>query len=230
MKRTNIVATVSKFSASELMRHIGGRSAAIEIVYESGEHVLRVDPDQGILERLGLANRAYILAVGNRSPNKNFLGVANAAASLTDLGVVVVAAGGSNNRVFAGVELTDDSLILAGYVTDGELRALYESAMCFVYPSFYEGFGLPPLEAMHCGCPVIVSNRASLPEVCGSAALYCDPDRPSDIAHQLRRVLTSRQLRAELREAGHARAKLFSWAFAAAQLEYVLSCNRRLAA
>jgi glycosyltransferase involved in cell wall biosynthesis len=77
-----------------------------------------------------------------------------------------------------------------GYVNDGELRALYEGAACFVYPSLYEGFGLPALEAMACGCPVIVSAAASLPEVCGDAALYCDPLDPESIARQIRRLMS----------------------------------------
>ncbi len=171
-----------------------------------------------------------MLAVGSRTPNKNFTGVARAAALLGELGYKVVAAGGSNSRVFNGVELDNESLVLAGYVTDGELRALYEGAACFVFPSLYEGFGLPPLEAMLCGCPVIVSDRASLPEVCGQAALYCNPDDPMDIAAKLRRVLTSYSLQQELREAGRARAREFSWGRAAAQLEDLLSADRLQAA
>src|SRR5207253_1940106 len=124
---------------------------------------------------------SYVLAVGSLTPNKNFNGVVRAATLLGDLDCKIVAAGGANTRVFNGVALADDALIMAGYVTDGELHALYENAACFIFPSFYEGFGLPPLEAMHCGCPVIVSDRASLPEVCGEAAVYCDPDDPADM-------------------------------------------------
>jgi glycosyltransferase involved in cell wall biosynthesis len=225
MRRAGVVATVSKFSAGELMRHVGGRSSSIELIYGAGEHVLRTPPDDRVLQRLGVAGHKYVLAVGSRTPNKNFSGVIRAAALLSDLGCKVVAAGGSNKRVFNGVTLTDDSLILAGYVSDGELRALYESASCFVFPSFYEGFGLPPLEAMHCGCPVIVSNRASLPEVCGDAALYCDPDDPADIASHLRRVLESATLQSELREAGLLRARAFGWNRSAEQLEQLLAID-----
>ena len=136
---------------------------------------------------------------------------------------MIVAAGGGNSRVFSGMEVHDDKLVLAGYVSDGELRALYENAQCFVYPSFYEGFGLPPLEAMHCGCPVIVSNRASLPEVCAGAAAYCEPDDPADIARVMRRVLTSAALRSEMRDAGLQRAALFTWRKSADRLEDILT-------
>jgi glycosyltransferase involved in cell wall biosynthesis len=224
MRRAHIVATVSKFSASELMRHIGGRAAArIEIIYEGGEHILRAASDRRVLERLALVDQPYVLAVGNRSPNKNFSGIVKAAAMLAEQNVKVVAAGGGNSRVFAGAPLSGRNLVLAGYVTDAELRALYEHALCFVYPSFYEGFGIPPLEAMHCGCPVVASNSSSIPEVCGDAALYCNPADPKDIAQQVQRVLMSRQLRGELREAGYARTGKFSWPTAAIQLEDILS-------
>lgn len=98
-----------------------------------------------------------------------------------------------------------------GYVSDAELRALYEHAACFVYPSFYEGFGLPPLEAMACGCPVIVSNAASLPEVCGDAALYCNPCSPEDIAEKISLLMADPRLREDLRQKGLERAKQFTW-------------------
>jgi glycosyltransferase involved in cell wall biosynthesis len=225
MRRAQVVATVSKFSAGELRRYTGVARATIEVIYESGEHVLDHPAAAGVLARLGVADRPYILAVGSRTPNKNLLGVIKAAGMLDDLGIKVVAAGGSHDRVFSGVDLTATSVVLAGYVTDGELRALYEGARCFVFPSYYEGFGLPPLEAMHCGCPAVVSRRASMPEVCGDAVVYCDPDDPADIARQLRRVLTSASLREELRQAGFARARTFSWAHAAAQLEDILTRN-----
>jgi glycosyltransferase involved in cell wall biosynthesis len=230
MRRAATVATVSKFSAGELIRHIGGRASAVEVISGAGEHVLRTSADTRILDRLGLAGQRYVLAVGSRTPNKNLSGVVRAAALLSDLGCKVVAAGGSNSRVFGDVMLDNDSVVLAGYVTDGELRALYENATCFVFPSLYEGFGLPPLEAMHCGCPVVVSDRASLPEVCGQAALYCDPTNPADIASKLRLVLTSEALRAELREAGLAQARAFSWGRSAQQLEELLSASSMRAA
>jgi glycosyltransferase involved in cell wall biosynthesis len=230
MRRAGTVATVSKFSAGELMHLIGRRASGIELIRGAGEHVLRTPSDARVLERLGVEGQRYVLAVGSRTPNKNLQGVLKASAQLRDLGYKFVAAGGSNSRVFSGVTLNDDSLVLAGYVTDGELRALYENAACFVFPSLYEGFGLPPLEAMHCGCPVIVSERASLPEVCGSAAVYCNPDDPADIAAKLRLVLTTASLRAELRDAGLARAREFSWARAANDLAELLNAGAMRAA
>ena len=224
MRRAAVLATVSKFSADELGRYFGTRTRGIEIIYESGEHILRTAADRGVLGRLDLVGRRYVLAVGSRTLNKNFGAVVHAAGQLSDLGVKVVAAGGSNSRVFAGAPLASDNLVLAGYVSDGELRALYENAECFVFPSFYEGFGLPPLEAMHCGCPTLVSDRSSIPEVCGSAALYCNPDDPADIARQLQRILTSPALRLDIRDAGYERVKQFTWRRAADTLDALLPC------
>lgn len=223
MRRAAVVATVSKFSASELSRHFAKRPRDIELISESGEHVLRAPADLSILNKLNLTNRRYVLAVGSNSRNKNLDAVSRAAQLLSDLDVLVVATGGANPRIFTASRPAAQSTVSAGYVSDGELRSLYEHAQCFVFPSFYEGFGLPPLEAMSCGCPVIVSDRASLPEVCGTAALYCDPDDVHDIARQLRRVLSSSTLRSEMREAGLARARGFSWAAAAAQFEQILA-------
>lgn len=100
---------------------------------------------------------------------------------------------------------------LLGYVSDSELKALYKHAGCFVYPSFYEGFGLPPIEAMSCGCPVIVSQAASLPEVCGTHAIYCDPHRPADLADKISQVMGDEALRRSLRERGLTHAASYSW-------------------
>jgi glycosyltransferase involved in cell wall biosynthesis len=215
MKRSKVVASVSAFSAGELHRHFGRPLRDIELIPESGEHILREAADTSVLERLGLNGQPFVLAVGSQSPNKNFGAVVAAMAQLGGDAVPLVAVGGGNQRVFAASAETGAGIVRTGYVTDAQLRALYEAASCFVFPSFYEGFGLPPLEAMNCGCPVIVSSCASMPEVCGDAALYCDPHHPATLASELRRVLGSESLRSDLRAAGAARAAQFTWARAA---------------
>ena len=222
MQRARTVATVSKFSASELMRYFPSTRKKLEIIYESGEHILNVAADDEILTRLALVGQPYVLAVGSRSANKNFSAVVRAAPLLADLNTKIVAVGATNSRIFAGDNLDTANLVLAGYVTDGELRALYQNAQCFVFPSFYEGFGLPPLEAMHCGCPTIVSRQSAMPEICGPASLYFNPYDPADLAGQVRRLLSSRELMVEMREAGLIRANRFSWNNAATQLQALL--------
>ena len=104
-----------------------------------------------------------------------------------------------------------DSVILTGYVPENDLPVLYSGALCFVYPSYFEGFGLPPLEAMKCGAPVIVGNRTSLPEVVGDAGILVDPFDPNAIAGAMKKLISDSNLRAELTARGMARAKLFDW-------------------
>jgi glycosyltransferase involved in cell wall biosynthesis len=100
-------------------------------------------------------------------------------------------------------------------VSDGELKALYQNAACFVFPSIYEGFGIPPLEAMSCGCPVIASTAEAVQEVCGSAALYFDPKQPEQLAQRLAMLFNNPQLAADLATVGRSRAGGYSWRGAA---------------
>jgi glycosyltransferase involved in cell wall biosynthesis len=104
-----------------------------------------------------------------------------------------------------------ESVVLTGYVPEGDLPALYSGALCFVYPSYFEGFGLPPLEAMKCGAPVIVGNRTSLPEVVGDAALMVDPFDVEAIGAAIKRLIKDSKLRRELSIKGQERASAFSW-------------------
>jgi glycosyltransferase involved in cell wall biosynthesis len=206
------IVTVSKFSKRELGDRLGISAERIAAVPGGSDHILRVARDPSILGRFELERRPFVLAVSSLSPHKNFGAAAQAfqIARLPDFDFVV--AGSANPHVFAahGASLPP-SVKHVGAVSDGELRALYERAACFVFPSLYEGFGLPPLEAMACGCPVVVANAASLPEVCGDAALYCDPRSPADIAAKLRELLRSGALRSRLKERGRARAGQFTW-------------------
>jgi glycosyltransferase involved in cell wall biosynthesis len=108
-------------------------------------------------------------------------------------------------------------------VLDEELPFLYSMAEVFVFPSFYEGFGLPPLEAMSCGCPTIVSKAASLPEVCGEASLYFDPHRVDEMALAIERVVLDRDLRRELVRKGYERVQLFDWKKSAERHEQIFN-------
>jgi glycosyltransferase involved in cell wall biosynthesis len=104
-----------------------------------------------------------------------------------------------------------NSVILTGYVPEADLPAFYSGALCFVYPSYFEGFGLPPLEAMKCGTAVIVGNRTSLPEVVGDAGVLIDPFDVDDIAVAIENVVSDSHLRAHLSAKGLERARLFDW-------------------
>ena len=134
--------------------------------------------------------------------------------------------GGRDVRVFSSQAKSNDTLskniISTGFISDGELKALYENAACFLFPSLYEGFGLPPLEAMSCGCPVIVSREASLPEVCGNAAMYCDAHSLDDIVDKVGQMMDDAAMRETWRERGRAHARKFRWDQSARQLLDVL--------
>jgi glycosyltransferase involved in cell wall biosynthesis len=170
-----------------------------------------------VLGRHGLGARPYVLAVSTANPAKNFAAVVRAIELAGTVGCDFVLAGGTDPQVFARAAAPLPAAVRrVGYVTDAELRALYEHATCFVHPSLYEGFGLPALEAMQCGCPVLASDAASIPEVCGDAALYCDARSPADIAGKLGTLVRDPALRRRLAERGRARAARFSWRSAAA--------------
>lgn len=218
-RRARALLVPSESTAREIEKYFGVPAGRCVVTSEGHEHVLRGEPALEVLERHGITPGSYLLAVSSMNPNKNFRAVLEALARLgADLPFVV--AGGANPKVFA--ESNQSSLppgaIHVGRVSDAELRALYENAMVFVFPSYYEGFGLPPLEAMALGCPVISSPTTSLPEVGGDAVLYADPADPGALAQQIQRLAGDERLRDELRVKGRQRAAGFTWRAAARRI------------
>lgn len=203
--------TVSHFSQRELARICGIRPERLEVIYEGREHILATLSDPSVLDRHNLREQPFLLAVGSSSPHKNFGRLVHALEKLGETSFDVVIAGGSNPKVHAATGALPESVQHVGYVSDGELRALYEHAAGFVHPAYYEGFGIPPLEAMTLGCPVVCSNAASLPEVCGDAALYFDPFDEGDISAKIGRLMRDKPLQDRLRTLGSAQAERFSW-------------------
>ncbi|MFC5405032.1 glycosyltransferase family 4 protein [Cohnella soli] len=206
------VLTVSQFSKSRIMSRGGIPEKKIRVFGHGREHMLELVPEEGFLEKHRLIKGGYLLAVSSLNPSKNFASIARAIELLEDVHYPIVIAGGMNGRVFSKAEMPhSDKVKLVGYVSDEQLKALYDGAGCFVFPSLYEGFGLPPLEAMACGTPVIASGLASLPEVCGEATLYCDPLDPRDIATKINSVMNDASLRKALSARGLRRAERFTW-------------------
>ncbi len=212
-KRSTRIVTDSEFSRGELVRYAKLPAARISVVYCGADHWQRVLPDRGVLHRLGLSpDQAFVLAVASDNPNKNLARLMAAFEALQRDDLKLVLVGGGNSRVFSqSGSASSANIIRAGYLTDAELAALYGAATCFVFPSLYEGFGLPPLEAMSFGCPVLVSREASLPEVCGDAALYCNGYDVADIAAGIVTLVDDPELREELSAAGQQRAARFRW-------------------
>lgn len=207
-----LILTVSQFSRRELVDVCGISEDRIQVIYQSGEHILRQACDLTILSKHNIAKGVpYVLCVGSQQANKNFAAVAKAADLLRDQNFLFVVVGSKNPTVFRASTVSHENIIFTGYVSDAGLRTLYEHAMCFVFPSLYEGFGIPPLEAMACGCPVIASDASSIPEVCGTAALYFDPNCPAALSQRIMELFTCVELRDNLRKRGLEHTKLRSW-------------------
>jgi glycosyltransferase involved in cell wall biosynthesis len=222
------ILTVSAFSKARIVEQLGISPDNISVIRNGVDHLDRVSSDYSILERLDVEPDGFVLIVGSLAPGKNLARMLDAIALLARDGCnsKFVIVGGGNARIF-GTEARDrgastENIVWAGYVTDGELKALYENAACFVFPSLYEGFGLPPLEAMYCGCPVIASREGALPEVCGDAVLYCDARSVEDIAAKISCLMSDVDARKTLRVKGREHAQKFRWKDSATELLRVL--------
>jgi glycosyltransferase involved in cell wall biosynthesis len=213
------LATVSEFSRDELVRYLHVQPSRIGLLSEGFDHILRIPPDRTVLEQHGLAPRTYVLAVGSLVAHKNLASLGDLARMLAGRGLHLVVAGGVATRVFDGANLAlPQPAKYLGRVSDGALRALYENAICLVFPSRYEGFGIPPVEAMGCGCPVVAATAGAIMELCGEAALYGDPDDPRQFSSAVARVIDEPGLADGMRERGRMRVKPLTWDNGAAAL------------
>ena len=219
VRRAERVLTISEFTRSEIQRFYPWAAHKTVVVYPGvgPEFTPKGDAaaDDAALREYGV-ELPYILAVGNIHPRKNLSGLLDAYERLSRTQRDVP------GLVWVGVERWGSSQLqeraraagvrLTGRVAPEHLPALYRRAALMVYPSLYEGFGLPPLEAMACGTPVVASRTTSLPEVVGESALTADPSDPADLALAMERALFDEALRAELRARGPLRAAQFNWA------------------
>ena len=204
-RRARHLATVSEFSRGELADVLGGDR--FTIAGNGHEHVLGL----GVVAE----SAPYVLCIGNLTPNKNLVPVATALAA-DGIRVIVVGAGGASSVYAQQAGLDIPGVELVGRVSDDELATLLRGATALVFPSLYEGFGLPVVEAQALGCPVIASDSASIPEIAGEGALYFDALRPEQ-AVALVRSLDAHTRRA-LVERGHANVSRFTWESTAATL------------
>ncbi len=206
------IITVSQFSKSEIIKYFKADPDKISVIYHGVEHCLIDTSSSHILTNHELEKGSYVLAVGSLNLRKNFSVVLEAASYIKKSRLKIVIAGESNPRIFGSADSgVRDKALCLGRVNDVDLAALYENAAAFVFPSLYEGFGLPPLEAMAHGCPVIVSDIPPHHEVCGDAALYFDPNQPEILAEHIDSVISDKNRQAEMSLKSSIQAALFSW-------------------
>jgi glycosyltransferase involved in cell wall biosynthesis len=214
-RRADLVICVSESARQDLMEIYGVDEARTRLVHHG---VTPVDETVNAFHDGDL--RPYVLYVGSRSAYKNFFALLQAFAvtgSARSTRLVVAGGGAWSDAERAAIveRGLGDRVVLLARVDEGRLGALYRGAALFVYPSWYEGFGLPPLEAMSAGSPVLVSHTSSLPEICGDAAYYFDPATKGALEQELQRLLADPALRVAKVEAGRARVGRYTWESAA---------------
>jgi len=218
------ILTLSEFSRADIIKTYAVNPGRVFVTPPAAPASFAPVMNETELRRIRTSygiERNYILALGSIQPRKNLVRLINAYSRLNRVGtktqlpqlVLAGKRGWLEAATIRAAELSEarGDILFIGYVPDSDLPALYSGAMCFAYPSYFEGFGLPVLEAMQCGTPVIAGNRTSLPEAAGDAAVLFDPLDESAIAGALTQVIENPSYRAELRVKGLQRAAAFSW-------------------
>jgi glycosyltransferase involved in cell wall biosynthesis len=225
LKRADAIIAVSECTKRDAIRFYNLPPEKITVIYEAADPALKPVNDPGVIAdaRARYAhNQPFVFFVSTIEPRKNIRALVDALEILRARGfphrlLIAGRKGWLYQPTFDHVKQTGmaDRVAFLDFVPDADLRALYAACDAFVFPSLYEGFGLPPLEAMASGAPVICANNSALPEVVGDAAMLIDARAPGDIARALERVITDRALRDELRARGFVQAAKFSWERAA---------------
>jgi glycosyltransferase involved in cell wall biosynthesis len=228
------IVTISESSKRDIMKHYNTPESKISVVNPFADDIFyprKASEIAAVRKKFNLPKQ-YILFVSSLEPRKNLVGILDSYSkldkSLQDQYALVLAGGKGwlNEAIHEKADtLVKNGLniIRTGYVADEDLPALFSGAALFIFPSFYEGFGIPPLEAMACGVPVVTSNNSSLPEVVGDAALLVDANNTSEISAAMAKILTNEALHGKLVEKGYAQAKKFSPEKSAEQLNEAIS-------
>jgi glycosyltransferase involved in cell wall biosynthesis len=222
VRRSDRILTVSETSKSDILRRFNVPADKITVIYNAIDDRLRIPPTEEAVARVReryQLDHPFVLYVGNIKPHKNLERLIDAFDRLRRSGLdhLTLLILGDEITKYQGLRRAvhqhklHKHVRFLGFVPIETLAVLYRLAAAFVFPSLYEGFGLPPLEAMACGTPVVTSNASSMPEVVGEAAFLVDPYDAESIADGMRQVLTDASLRATLVERGFERAKMYSW-------------------
>lgn len=215
IKKSDEIITGSMFSKKEILERLNFPEDKIHVIYHGINHNLFKRYNNLDLN-FELPNK-FIFSVGSIEPRKNLMGLLKAYNLLNEQIkeeyklVLAGFQGWENDEIMDYINKNKKYIHYLGFISDIELAKVYNLASCFIFPSFYEGFGIPPLEAMACGTPVICSNTSSLPEVGGEAVLYCNPFDIDDIKNKIELLLKDKDLQNDLIKKGLKRAQLFSW-------------------
>ncbi|MCL5264948.1 MAG: glycosyltransferase family 4 protein [Chloroflexi bacterium] len=224
-RRADVVIADSESTKADIVRLLGIPSERIRVVYLAADERFKPVEDsaalEGVRRKYGLRD-SFVLYLGGLDARKNVVSLAKAFAVASrelgaDIQLAIAGQPMSGSKLFPDIhgavrELgIERSVVFLGLVAEDDRPLLYSAAKLFAFPSLYEGFGLPPLEAMACGSPVVCSNTSSLPEVVGDAAITCEPTDHLRLAEAMLQVLTDGDLRAELRRRGLARSQSFDW-------------------
>jgi len=218
IKKSTKIFTVSEYTKNDLLKLYPKIADKIEVIYCAANPNYK---NKKILQ----SKSNFFLSVGTIQPRKNYLNLIKAFKKLVDqhpnIKLFIVGKNGWNyEEVYREIEINNlkDKVEIFGYLNDLELANLYASAIALIFPSFYEGFGMPPIEAMHCSCPVIASDRSCIPEIISDAALFVNPEKPKEISDFMLKLLLDKDLRFDLIKKGHDRCKYFDWSKSAAKL------------
>jgi glycosyltransferase involved in cell wall biosynthesis len=231
--RADLIFTVSEFSKSKICLELDVTESKVQVVYNGVNEIFFSDKQP--TSDLSLPD-TYLLYVGALSTRKNISGLLQAFRILKedyDIEHKLVLIGPEDdptNESDIDPQMIDpirEDIIQLGYVTDEELKEAYTAADIFVFPSYYEGFGIPPLEAMACGTPVVASDRTAIPEVLGDAAEYVDPDHPESISEGVVNILTDPDLSKTLTDKGQSQSEQFQWTKSAKKLYKTLSDRKK---
>jgi glycosyltransferase involved in cell wall biosynthesis len=218
------VLTVSKYSRDRLIEYGVAPAGNIEVIYNGIDHLASLAADIRSLAKFGLTHGSYVVSLSNTQKHKNLAVLFDAFERLTATRLKLALVGAAGRAEFERMGISPPgNVVFCGKVSDAELRALYENAICLAFPSTTEGFGLPPLEAMLVGCPAVVAPCGALPEVCGEAAVYVAPDNPAEWANAINHLWHDVDARVSLIDKGRRRAADFTWQKSARQLLNIIN-------
>ena len=221
VEKASTIIAVSKTTKKDIIKRYNIPEEKIQVVYngfEKHSFLPSVSNQKKILASYQIESKEYLLYVGTIQPRKNLTTLFQAFVQLRhqypNLKLVIAGKHGwmiEKTLIQIKKLNIEENLVFTGYIPDEELATLYSHARCLVFPSLYEGFGIPVLEAFSFGCPVVASFSSSLPEVGGSGCLYADPLKPSEFAEKISKIISHKELRTELRKKAKDQLSLFSW-------------------